>query len=180
MGFCKDSGGWRISMGDSYKGHKAFWREHHEDLFKKKVFPYRILGGLTPDLAPLDREDNKMFKSHSKDHQHRFEAAKFEENPKAIPPATRMDILERVAYATQKTAEGSKPINVGMHFCCACQLFRYLIKCQLLVGLGWEGEGVLYLTWRVKATNDGGLNPKPNPVCNKEIEVQAVQERGGF
>ena len=25
-----------IFMGDSYEGHKAFWREHHEDLLKKK------------------------------------------------------------------------------------------------------------------------------------------------
>ena len=57
-------------------------------------------------MAPLDREDNKMFKSHSKDHQQRFEAAKFKENPKAVPRATRMDILDRVAYATQKIAEG--------------------------------------------------------------------------
>ena len=70
-----------IFMGDSSEGHKAFWREHHEDLLKKKVLRYRILGGLTPDLAPLDREANKMFKNQSKDHQQRLEVAKCEENP---------------------------------------------------------------------------------------------------
>ena len=81
-----------IFMGDSYEGHKAFWREHHEDLLKKKVLSYRVLGGLTPDSVALDREDNKtrtimMFKNQSKDHQQRFEVAKCEENPKAVPAA---------------------------------------------------------------------------------------------
>ena len=47
-----------------------------------------------------------MFKSHSKDHQQRFEAAKFKENPKTVPRAPCMTILEGVAHATQKTAEG--------------------------------------------------------------------------
>ena len=84
-----------ICMGDSYEGHKAFWREHHEDLLKKKGLPYRILGGLTPDLAPLDREDNKMFKNQSKDHLQRLQVAKCAEDPKAVPRAMCMHILAR-------------------------------------------------------------------------------------
>ena len=87
-------------MGDSYEGHKVFWREHHEDLLKKKVLPYRILGGLTPDLAPLDGEANKMFKSQSKDHQQRLQVPKCQENPKAVPRAMCMDILPR--FVTKK------------------------------------------------------------------------------
>ena len=41
-----------------------------------------------------------MFKNQSKDHQQRFEVAKCEENPKAVPPAMCMDILPH--FVTKK------------------------------------------------------------------------------
>ena len=69
----QDSGGWRTSIFDSYEAHKTWVKEQAFDLFKKKMFPLRIFGGLTEDVQPPDTRLNKPFKEFAKEEQQRFE-----------------------------------------------------------------------------------------------------------